>query len=124
MLSEIPIDPYDLPEYAGRLFDVYRADPIALRLATWLRLEDPDAEPPAAVSRSMRSKTGAIERAQREGALPARFTPGELLALVLNTAALWATAGPEHTPLLTSTTPTRRRTVVVESVRLLLTPTE
>jgi AcrR family transcriptional regulator len=38
-VSATPIDPTDLPEYAGRLFDGYEQHPEIQRLATWYRLE-------------------------------------------------------------------------------------
>src|SRR5205807_8384320 len=38
-LSDTAIDPTDLPEYAGRLFDRYQRHPEVQRLATWYRLE-------------------------------------------------------------------------------------
>src|SRR5260370_40570220 len=37
-LRDSPIDPTDLPEYAGRLFDGYQGRPHVQRLATWDRL--------------------------------------------------------------------------------------
>ncbi|MFD1049161.1 TetR/AcrR family transcriptional regulator, partial [Kibdelosporangium lantanae] len=38
-LAEVDFDATDLPGYAGRLFDYFEADPAALRLVTWYRLE-------------------------------------------------------------------------------------
>ncbi|MDI5963398.1 TetR family transcriptional regulator [Streptomyces sp. SL13] len=119
-VANAPIDAHDLPEYAGRLFDGYAADPTTVRLATWYRLEHPSGEPPATVTRSMRHKIDAIARAQADGVLPTRFTAAELLALVLNTACLWAAAGPELTAHVDDVTTARRRQVVVDAVRLLL----
>src|SRR3977135_1024676 len=45
-LREIPIDPADLPEYAGRLFARYREHPESQRLGTWPRLERADGDDP------------------------------------------------------------------------------
>src|ERR1700733_5663707 len=40
-VSETPIDPADLPEYAGRLFDRYQRHPEIQRLPPWPRPQAP-----------------------------------------------------------------------------------
>ena len=45
-VSDTPIDPTNLPEYAGRLFDRYQKHPEVQRLATWYRLERADGADP------------------------------------------------------------------------------
>src|SRR5215471_13677885 len=38
-ISEVAMDPHDLPDYAGRLYDAYHRQPELRRIATWRRLE-------------------------------------------------------------------------------------
>src|ERR1700744_6304387 len=67
-VTDTPIDPADLPEYAGRLFDRYRSHPEIQRLATWYRLERADgADPIQAIVASNSDKVKAIDHAQRTG---------------------------------------------------------
>src|SRR5580692_9114923 len=67
-VEETPIDPSDLPEYAGRLFDRYEEHPEIQRLATWYRLERGDSSDPIeAIITSNASKVKAIADAQRAG---------------------------------------------------------
>jgi len=82
-VSETPIDPTDLPQYAGRLFDRYQRHPEIQRLATWYRLERADGNHPiAAIVASNGAKVKAIAGAQQAGLLSSRFEPAVLLALV------------------------------------------
>src|ERR1700691_346141 len=61
-LSDTPIDPTNLPEYAGRLFDRYQKHPEVQRLATWHRLERADgADPIAAIVASSNDKVMTID---------------------------------------------------------------
>lgn len=87
VIESVPIDVDDLPGYAGRLFDLYQANPHILRLATWHTLErGPTAATPASAAAN-KDKVAAIRRAQRAGTVTARVDPAELLALVLGLAA-------------------------------------
>ena len=122
-VQDVPIDPDDLPGYAGRLFDRTQEQPYALRLALWRSLERGSATMPAAVVAASRQKVAAIEAAQRAGRISDRFPPGELMALVAGLSVLGSPelalahiSGPEGLAA-------RRRTVV-ESVRILTTKEE
>ncbi|GII57132.1 TetR family transcriptional regulator [Planotetraspora thailandica] len=118
-VERAPFDAADLAAYAGRLFDRYEADPATVRLSTWYRLERPQGVSLQAVVASNKSKLEKIERAQREGLVPAHYAPVELLTLVIATAGAWASVNPE----LGSDAPAdreRRRVVVVDAVRRLL----
>jgi AcrR family transcriptional regulator len=120
-VREVPIDVTDLPEYAGRLFDGYDAHPEVSRLATWYRLERAGTQDPLEISlSSMRAKIEAIARAQQDGRVSARFAASDLLALVLNLAALWSMASPEFSVILLDHSPAHRRRVVVDAVAALL----
>jgi len=98
MMRDTPIDPTDLPEYAGRLFDRYQKDPQVQRLATWYRLERSDGDDLIeAIVASNAAKVSAIADAQRAGLLSTRFEPAVLLALVLNLSGTWSSLIPEYT---------------------------
>lgn len=43
--SSVPIDADDLPDYVGRIFDYYLANPAVVRMAMWLPLERPAEGP-------------------------------------------------------------------------------
>ncbi|MDX6258598.1 MAG: hypothetical protein QOH84_286 [Kribbellaceae bacterium] len=119
--SETPIDPLDLPEYAGKLFDRYEKDPEILRLATWYRLERSTADDPLElIMASNNHKVEAIAKAQADGRLPAHYEPIVLLGLVLHLAALWAGMTPEYALMVSRTSATERRKVVTDAVAALL----
>jgi AcrR family transcriptional regulator len=120
-VEETPIDPTDLPEYAGRLFDRYERHPEIQRLATWYRLERADSSDPLeAIVASNESKVKAIADAQRAGLLTTRFEPPALLALVLNLSGTWASMTPEYAGLVKRLSHARRRQAIVDAVAALL----
>lgn len=88
MIASTPIDAYDLPGYAVRLFDRYQSSPETLRLATWYQLEGKPI-PPAALA-SMAKKIEAVQQAQAAGAVSTRFPADILLLLILNLTRLGA----------------------------------
>ncbi|MCW3017407.1 MAG: hypothetical protein JWO02_4499 [Solirubrobacterales bacterium] len=121
-LRDTPIDPTDLPEYAGRLFDRYQQHPQVQRLATWYRLERPDGDDPiAAIVASNTAKVKAIAAAQRAGLLSTRFEPAVLLALVLHLSGTWSSLTPEYTGLVKRLSVAKRRQAIVDAVDALLT---
>jgi AcrR family transcriptional regulator len=120
-VTETPIDPTDLPEYAGRLFDRYEQHPEIQRLATWYRLERADGDPPIeAIVGSNAAKVKAIAEAQRAGLLTTRFEPAVLLALVLTISGTWATMTPEYSGLVKRLPVAKRRRAIVDAVAALL----
>jgi AcrR family transcriptional regulator len=119
-VSAIPIDPDDLGEYAGRLYDAGAAHPEVLRFVAWYQLERGEtAARRASTSAAMADKIEAIAAAQERGTVADRFTAGEVLALVLALANMWQLREPDFLDLAH---PTRRRTLIVEAVRRLVTP--
>ena len=68
VVLEAPIDPTDLPEYAGRLFDRFANDQVKARLAHWYRLEGTDYAAVRAVAASTRDKIAAIAEVRRRRA--------------------------------------------------------
>ncbi|MFI6759237.1 TetR family transcriptional regulator [Micromonospora sp. NPDC050417] len=122
-VRDVPIDATDLPGYAGRLFDSYEAHPEVTRLATWHRLERADSQAPLeSILASNRHKIDEIARAQRDGLLPTRYAPVDLLALIVHLAALWTATTPEYATLVVTHSRAHRRTIVTDAVAALLKP--
>jgi AcrR family transcriptional regulator len=120
-VSETPIDPTDLPQYAGRLFDRYQRHPEIQRLATWYRLERADGNHPiAAIVASNAAKVKAIAGAQQAGLLSSRFEPAVLLALVLTLSGTWSSTTPEYSGLVKRLSTAKRRQAIVDAVATLL----
>ncbi|MEV7394058.1 TetR family transcriptional regulator [Streptomyces sp. NPDC091215] len=89
-----PMDPADLPGYAGRLFDHFTITrPDHHRLITWGRLElvDTAASPGAnPVRETVARKIDQLREAQRAGLLDPAWDPVDVLALVNQIATTWA----------------------------------
>jgi AcrR family transcriptional regulator len=120
-LREVPIDAEDLPGYAGRLFDGYEAHPEIQRLATWHRLErGDDDEPIEIVVKANRDKIAAIAKAQKAGRVTKKYSPTDLLALVLHLSGLWTAVMPEYAALISRSSRTHRRKVVTDAVAALI----
>jgi AcrR family transcriptional regulator len=119
-LDAVPVDGADLPGYAGRLHDYYRANPHVQRLATWHRLER-GGKQVEAVAASNAAKTAVIARAQADGLVTTRFSAVELLGLVLHLSGFWSANVPEY-DAITDPSPTRRRDTVVHAVAALVNP--
>jgi AcrR family transcriptional regulator len=120
-LRETPIDPTDLPEYAGQLFDRYQRHPEIQRLATWHRLERAEGNDPIeAIVASNTAKVKAIAEAQGAGLLTTRFEPAVLLALVLTLSGTWSSMTPEYTGLVRRLSVAKRRQAIVDAVAALL----
>lgn len=108
-VHDVPIDPDDLAEYAGRLFDRNLSHPQALRLAVWHSLERGGAALPTAVVAANQDKIAAIAAAQRDGRVSAAFPAAELLVLITGLSALGA---PDLALTHAGDVALRRRTVV------------
>ncbi len=93
IVESVPIDGFDLPGYAVRLFDRYQAQPEALRLAAWYALEGKSL--PQSAMASVLHKIEAIRAAQDVGAVSKRFAPASLLMLVITLTRLGAPGSPE-----------------------------
>jgi AcrR family transcriptional regulator len=120
-LREVPIDVDNLPEYAGRLFDGYEANPEIQRLATWYRLERAVTdEPIEIIVKGNRDKIAAITKAQKAGKLSKHYSPTDLLALVLHLSSLWTGLTPEYSALASKSSRAHRRRVVTDSVAAVL----
>jgi AcrR family transcriptional regulator len=115
----VRFDPDDLPAYAGRLFDSYRANPVTLRLTHWYQLERADSSPPQIIQTSNRAKLAAIADAQKRGAVSKAFRPPELMAIVRSIAMAWDNLTPEL-DAATAVAETNRRASVVDAVSRLV----
>lgn len=115
VLDAVPFDAYDLPAYAGALFDFGVAHPELLRLLGWHTLERPGelARLEQTIGSTAR-KLDALAEAQAAGKVDATLAAPELLAVVL--AIVQAVDDPAPAQLAT------RRATVVEAVRRLVTP--
>lgn len=120
LMRDVPFDASDLPGYAGHLFDQYQANPAILRLSIWDRLERGGAGMRLAVVQAAnQNKLAAIEQAQRAGSVSDRWTPTELLLLIMSISTMWILGAPEDVELSPSEICARRRTVT-EAVQLLV----
>lgn len=120
VVSGTPLDVDDLPGYAERLARGYDEHPDILRLSTWHRLECSGSPLVEAAIRSNRTKIDQIAQAQQEGKLTTRYPAGVLLALVLQTAALWASAPDELADAIGPIESEARYRLVREAVSALL----
>jgi len=121
-VTNIPIIPEDLPEYAGKLFDASVQHPEVARVIMWHRLErgGTDQLIPGSIE-AARHKIDVIRAAQEDGRLSSRFDAEQLMILVQSIAALWSSQPPEIAELAAAKSDhARRRETVVEAVRQLI----
>jgi AcrR family transcriptional regulator len=115
--AQIHIEADDLPESAGRLFDLYEERPEMAKLATWHRLERGDSWPPIdAIVSGSKAVIHDIESAQRRGVLADAMAPVDVLALLMAVAQMWTTFAPEFQVFLADHTRAGRRKIVTEAV--------
>ncbi len=118
VVDDVPIDAYDLPEYAARLFDQYRTTPEILRIGIWDYLErEGEGMHIQAVMEANESKVEALSKAQQEGVVGGHFPAPVLFALILALTQMRANAmdGPEDEDGLK-----RRRQAIKDAVAILI----
>lgn len=123
--ATLPIDPDDLPAYAGRLFDYHLEHPELVRLVQWARLEG-RFTPASYDTRadSYKRRTAAIEEAQKRGHATSRLAAHQILTLLESIAVGWTITTAEFltgADLPSAHRRTQRQTIV-DSVRLLVSP--
>lgn len=120
VVTGIPIDVDNLPEYAGRLYDGGLDHPEVMRFMAWYQLErgHRQTEVRTTVVESMTQKVAAIEDGQRRGVVTDRQDAAELLALLLTIANMWQLQGEDVRHLVPHA---ERRRLVVDAVRQLVT---
>ncbi|WP_181801117.1 TetR family transcriptional regulator [Streptomyces shenzhenensis] len=118
-----PMDPADLPGYAGRLYDHFTITrPDHHRLITWGRLElagTATASGADTVRDTVAGKIGQLREAQRAGQLDPAWDPVDVLALVNQIATTWAAQteiGAVATEQAVDPSPAARRAAVVTAV--------
>ncbi|MGW2936947.1 TetR family transcriptional regulator [Streptomyces sp. NPDC055722] len=91
VIEATPMDPTDLPEYAGRLFDYFNTNPEHFRLLSWGRLERATflAELEDAYQAAILHKVEQIRAGQQDGYLDPTWDPIDVLALVNQIASSW-----------------------------------
>ncbi len=123
LLDTVPIDVHDLPGYAGALFDHADRHPQLTRLARWHGLERPGGHPPEAAVSGTLNKIEAIAAAQDAGAVGARLSADQLLAMLLSIATSWSAGSPEMAePDVSEEITASRRAAVVWAVDRLSAP--
>jgi AcrR family transcriptional regulator len=116
LLDAIPIQPEDLPGYAGQLFDHLVAHPERRRLSLWRLLERP-AQTPAELS-SHQAKRDVLARAR---AHDTDLDGRSLLVFIMAIVQAWPnTLGSPTAP--SGPDLAAQRAGVVEAVRRLITP--
>ena len=119
-VAGVPMNADDLGEYAGRLYDAGEAYPEVMRFVAWYQLERGGAAVTrASTAAAMREKTDAIAAAQRRGVLTDRYTPGQLLALVLSLANMWSQQNEDVSGLVPAES---HRATIVDAVHRLTGP--
>jgi AcrR family transcriptional regulator len=83
IVDAVPLDPADLPGYAGRLYDYYQGHPQVVRLAAWRQLERPDHTLPQAVHDAQQEKVDKIAQAQKDGTITSPLPAEELRDLMI-----------------------------------------
>lgn len=91
--DSIDFDPYDLPEYAGLLFDFAMDHPKLMRLVMWNGLEQ-ERRWPLDERSSLTTQVRKISEAQAEGRVAAEYSADFLLTLIVSIASAWTAANP------------------------------
>jgi hypothetical protein len=96
-------EPAPVIDYAGRLLDYHRQNPVLVRLLLWEALAYPDEVPEEHLRRdSYGAKSAVIEAGQNDGALTGSIPPDVMNFLVLAVAGYWA-ALPQVARMITET---------------------
>ncbi|MCD4532880.1 hypothetical protein LRP67_02120 [Nocardioides sp. cx-169] len=96
LIAAVPLDPDDLPGYAGSMFDALMDDPAVFRLSMWRQLERPEATAAEVDSYAEKEAVLTDRGLGRTGSL----SPRTYLAIVLSVAQTWHLASPALQPSL------------------------
>jgi AcrR family transcriptional regulator len=121
--AAIPLDPTDLPGYAGQVYDYFAAHPDHFRLMQWGRLEvTPSADPDVPMQVTVRHKLTQLREAQDAGLLDPTWDPVDILILV-SQIALAGVGQPEMDVIASQNArgplTSARRGAIVEAVQRL-----
>lgn len=143
----VHLDPADLPDYAGQLFDYFTAHPDRYRFIAWGRLELAPTSAPASASASapasasasasasapvespyrdaVLGKIATIRRAQEAGDLDSSWDPVDVMAVVSQLAHTWldqATLAAVADRAATDPALAARRAAVIRAVSAIFPP--
>lgn len=118
VVSNVPFDANNLPDYAAQMFDWSQTHPEVLRLATWQQLERGGITEMVGVAVEVNlEKLGKIRQAQEEGAITRSIPAQHLLILIYRLATVQL----DHAPLDAQDRQLMRKDLI-EAVRRLVTP--
>jgi len=115
----VALDPENLAEFVGRVFDHSLSTPQHLRMLTWARLDDvalalPDGEPGGG------SKLEAIASAQASGLVDPSWDHHDLLPMLFALGFAWAQSPDPSAQQGDADARARRRAAAVEAARRIL----
>jgi AcrR family transcriptional regulator len=90
-IDNVHLDPHDLPNYVGEVFDFYVGHPDFLRLVQWGRLENADGFRRGAQA-TIDGKIQVLADAQAAGLVPADIPARDLLAFLFQLSTAWISA--------------------------------
>lgn len=120
IVSSLPRDVTDLPDFAAHLYDLYSEHPELPRLITWQRLERGHGPLSKEGVEDVRQKSAAIAEAQAAGIISNRFDARVLQALVIHIAMLWDASAPEVLTVVDVEDQAQRREVVRKVIAALI----
>ncbi len=119
-IAEVPFDPADLPGHAVALYEFYAAHPEVADLGAWHTAAGERGRPPLPeVEQAFRTRSRAVARAQKAGAVNASIRPNDLLVAIAAVARAFAVTVPEAEP---SRAPAARRAAVRTAAERLAAP--
>ncbi|MBF6224224.1 TetR family transcriptional regulator [Nocardia abscessus] len=87
----VTLEPDDVPEFVGKLYDLARQRPDFLRMITWAHLEGLTLDEPRAAGKPIPAQTlAAIEQAQQRNLVDPVWDPLELLVMLFGIGLSWA----------------------------------
>jgi AcrR family transcriptional regulator len=124
-IHDVPFDAYDMPTWAGGMFDFFVEHPHVHHIGAWhsLEPEEPKHRIPI-IEQAIKERAREIKRAQDEGKVSSALPPAELLAVANAIARTWIAGPPERNPKrgVGKAELARRRAAVVHAVQLLVQP--
>lgn len=86
VISSVPMDAKDLPNYAASLAEHFHKHPEVQRLASWYQLEKAAQSVPAVAESANKEKIAAISAAQKAGVITNLIPADRLLGFILGMA--------------------------------------
>jgi AcrR family transcriptional regulator len=119
----VAVRPDAVAEFAGEVFDLARDRPEHLRMVTWAQLEGLRLEAPQLEGRTVSERdVAAIADAQAAGHVDTRWTPEDLLIMLLGVGMAWAQWPERDRVPADATVMASRRADVVEAAARIVSP--